>query len=49
MSRPFQFSRFLILATRKRYPFAVLSWRGLLAYFETRADAETFINLEVTA
>ena len=47
MARPFQFANFLILATaRKRYPFAVLSGRGLLAYFDTRESAQDFITSE---
>lgn len=36
---------YLILATaRKRYPFLLLSISGIVAYFETRAAAETFIK-----
>ena len=46
MSRPYEFAQFLILATngRRRYPFALLSVRGIVAYFESRAAALDFIT-----
>ena len=41
---PYQFTRYLILATaRKRYPFALLTCAGLVAYFQSRQDAVNFI------
>ena len=48
MSRPYAYIAYLIMATsRKRYPFMLLSVAGILAYFATREDAETFIQQEV--
>lgn len=42
--KPYQFTRFLILATAKRrYPFALLGAHGLVAYFASREDAVSYI------
>ena len=46
MANPFQFPHFLILASGRKcaFPFALLSDRGLVAYFADRAAAVQFIH-----
>ena len=49
MANPYEFPHYLILASgrNRAFPFALLSARGLVAYFDTRAAAVQFIQSEV--